>query len=331
MSLKRLTPQQYFDGIRACDRVAIGRAITLVESSLPTDQVLARALLDMLMPYTGASYRIGISGPPGVGKSTFIETFGSYLTSLGKKVAVLAIDPSSDLSKGSILGDKTRMEKLSTDPMAFVRPSATGGITGGVARKTREATYICEAAGYDVVLVETVGVGQSETAVRGMTDFFLLLALPGSGDGLQGIKKGIMEMADGIVVTKADADNLPKARLAKADLQNSLHYSRASATGWSPKVLTCSAVENSGISEVWAMLMEYRTMLLGEKLNKIRAQQQANWLHESVREVLLQAFFQDAAITAKMAEWASSSHTDQGPYALAERLVNGFRGNDVPL
>jgi LAO/AO transport system kinase len=325
MPPKRLSPKDYYDGILASDRVAMGRSITLVESNLPPDQALARTLLEMLMQHTGSAFRIGISGPPGVGKSTFIEAFGTYLTSLGKKVAVLVIDPSSDLTRGSILGDKTRMEMLSCNPNAFVRPSATGGITGGVARKTREAMYICEAAGYDVILVETVGVGQSETSVRGMTDFFLLLALPGSGDGLQGIKKGIMEMADGIVVTKADADNIARARLAKAELQNSLHYARASASGWSPKVLTCSSVENQGISEVWDMLNAYFNLMQGEKLAKIRISQRANWLRESVKEVLFQSFFNNVAVAETMNAWLQRNETSVGPYSLADELVKVYR------
>jgi LAO/AO transport system kinase len=235
------------------NRVALGRAITLIESKKLSDQKLADKLLEKILPHTGNSLRIGITGAPGVGKSTFIETFGKQLTSLGKKVAVLAVDPSSAKTKGSILGDRTRMEELSKDERAFIRPTSSGNFLGGVADKTRETILLCETAGYEIIIVETVGVGQSETAVRNMVDFFLLLQLAGAGDELQGIKKGIMEMADAIVITKADGENEKKAKQAQIEFQHALHLFQPTSF-WNPKVLTSSAIEKKGIDEVWKVI-----------------------------------------------------------------------------
>jgi LAO/AO transport system kinase len=248
---------RYRNEILASNRIVLSQAITLSESKLPADQSLAGELIDAVLPQTGKSVRIGITGVPGVGKSTFIEAFGKHLTGLGKKVAVLTIDPTSLKTKGSILGDKTRMEELSKDPLAFIRPSASGNALGGVSHATRESVLLCEAAGFEIIIIETVGVGQSEVAVRAMVDFFLLLMLPGAGDELQGIKKGIMEMADGIAITKADGVNIAKAKQAQNDYTNALHLFQPPVSGVSPKVVTTSALEKIGISETWKMIEEF--------------------------------------------------------------------------
>ncbi len=251
------TAKDYIEGIQTGEIGIMSKAITLVESSLPEHQQIAQEIIKYCLPHSGNSLRIGITGVPGVGKSTFIETFGKHLTSLGKKVAVLAIDPSSQRTKGSILGDKTRMEELSTDENAFIRPSPSAGSLGGVARKTRESIIICEAAGFDTIIVETVGVGQSETAVHSMVDFFLLLMLAGAGDELQGIKRGIMEMADAIVINKADGDNVNKAKLAKVEYENALHLYPPTESGWDPLVLLCSAINSEGVKETWDVIMRH--------------------------------------------------------------------------
>ena len=244
--------------MRAGDATVLARAITLVESTAPQHEAVAADLLKALLPHRDHSARIGITGIPGVGKSTFIEAFGLYLCEQGHRVAVLAVDPTSVVSGGSILGDKTRMEKLSRHSSAYIRPSPSGGALGGVTRKTRETITLCEAAGYDVILIETVGVGQSEIAVRSMTDFFLLLALTGAGDELQGIKKGIVEMADAIAVTKADEDNLVAAERLQLELSQVLHLLAPATAGWKPEVLTCSAMKGTGIPEVWAVVEKFR-------------------------------------------------------------------------
>jgi len=253
-----LALEEYVRGIRNADPAVLARAITLVESTAPQHGAVAADLMKALLPHRDHSVRVGITGVPGVGKSTFIEAFGLYLCEQGHRVAVLAVDPTSVISGGSILGDKTRMEKLSRHSSAYIRPSPSGGALGGVTRKTRETITLCEAAGYDVILVETVGVGQSEIAVRSMTDFYLLLALTGAGDELQGIKKGIVEMADAIAVTKADGDNLMAAERLKVELTQVLHLLAPATAGWKPEVLTCSAVKGSGIPEVWAVVEKFR-------------------------------------------------------------------------
>lgn len=252
-----LSIQQYVDGLKASDIAVLSKAITLIESSKLEHKQIAQELIDAILPLTGKSVRIGITGVPGVGKSTFIESFGMHLINEGKKVAVLAIDPSSSISKGSILGDKTRMEKLSIHPNAFIRPSASSGSLGGVTYKTREATLLCEAAGFDTIIIETVGVGQSETEVSTITDFFLLLMLAGAGDELQGIKRGIMEMADGIVITKADGANAAKAKGARAEYANALHFLPPNESGWIPEVKTCSSYEGVGINEIHEMIEKF--------------------------------------------------------------------------
>jgi len=270
-------------GILAGERSVLAKAITLAESTREDDHEQTDILLKRLLQYTGKSIRIAVTGVPGVGKSTFIESFGELLTNAGKKVAVLAIDPSSQKTKGSILGDKTRMEKLSRNASVFIRPSPSSQALGGVAFRTRETILLCEAAGFDVILIETVGVGQSETYVRRMVDFFLLLLLAGAGDELQGIKKGIMEMADGVVINKADGENLKSSQQAKADVHNALHMQELSLSGWAPKVLTMSAIENKGLSEVWKMIQEYQNFASGNGFfEKNREFQKMQWLDESV-------------------------------------------------
>ena len=273
-------------GIRENNRAALGRAITLVESNSPGDRDRAQELLTALLPSTGGAHRIGISGVPGVGKSTFIESFGLQLVDEGHRVAVLAVDPSSSVSKGSILGDKTRMEKLAASDGAFIRPSPTGGSLGGVARKTREAILVCEAAGYDVVLVETVGVGQSETAVAEMVDFFLLLKLAGAGDELQGIKRGILELADLIAINKADGDNIQATELARAEFGRALGILR-SEDDWQPKVVTSSGRTGAGLDEIWQLIREHHELLSGNgKLEERRSRQLLGWMWSLVDEGL---------------------------------------------
>jgi LAO/AO transport system kinase len=271
--------QQYRDGIMAGSIVMLGRAITLVESQLESDRLQAEELLQSLLPLTGKSIRLAVSGVPGVGKSTFIEAFGKHLTSHEHKVAVLAVDPTSSKTRGSILGDKTRMEELSKDPNAFVRPTATGGHLGGVAGKTRETILLCEAAGFDIIIVETVGVGQSEIAVRGMVDFVLLLMLAGAGDELQGIKKGIIEIADGIAINKADGDNIPNAKKAQAELSHALHLVSSVTT-----VVTCSALTKEGLDEIWKMIEAF--MNEGSWIEN-RDRQRREWMEESLNELVL--------------------------------------------
>ena len=275
-------------GVQARDATVLARAITLIESTAPQHAEEAAELMKLLLPHRDHSVRIGITGVPGVGKSTFIEVFGLYLCEQGHRVAVLAVDPTSVVSGGSILGDKTRMEKLSRHPAAYIRPSPSGGALGGVTRKTRETITLCEAAGYDVILIETVGVGQSEIAVRSMTDFFLLLALTGAGDELQGIKKGIVEMADAIAVTKADGDNLVAAERLQLELSQVLHLLAPATVGWKPEVLTCSALKGSGIPEVWAVVEKFRKeMTASGEWDARRLRQVQEGLVEFAREQVL--------------------------------------------
>lgn len=292
MALKtRLSVHEYAHGIQAGDRIVLAKAITLAESNLESDQKQSAELFEKIIHLTGKSVRIGITGVPGVGKSTFIETFGKHITDLGKKIAVLTIDPSSSITHGSILGDKTRMETLSKNPQAFIRPTASGNTLGGVASSTREAMLLCEAAGYDVILVETVGVGQSEIAVKNMVDFFLLLMLAGAGDELQGIKKGIMEMADAIVITKTDGDNVRKATEARADYQHALHLFPPSKSGWITKVLTCSALAQTGIAETWNMIEDFQALTQPSGyFTENRKQQSIAWLREYFDGLLLRDF-----------------------------------------
>ncbi|NOT74564.1 MAG: methylmalonyl Co-A mutase-associated GTPase MeaB [Cyclobacteriaceae bacterium] len=285
MSLTKpiINASDLFREIRQGNRSGLAKAITLVESTKESDRQIAEELLKKLLPFTGTSIRIAVTGVPGAGKSTFIESFGDLLTKHDKKVAVLAIDPSSQLTKGSILGDKTRMEQLSRNPNVFIRPSPTSQALGGVSFHTRETILLCEAAGFNIILIETVGVGQSETNVKSMVDFFLLLLLAGAGDELQGIKKGIMEMADGVVINKADGENIKPSQQAKADVQNALHLQLSSPSGWSAKVLTISALENTGIEEVWKMIHEYQEFTTSNGFfSENRRLQKKEWLEESI-------------------------------------------------
>lgn len=284
---QRLSTEEYVKGITSGDRVILAKAISLAESSLTEDQRQTNELLAQIADKTGNAIRIGITGVPGVGKSTFIEAFGKYITSLHKRIAVLTIDPSSQVTKGSILGDKTRMDELSKSPLAFIRPSASGNTLGGTTGKTRACILLCEAAGYDVIIVETVGVGQSETGVKNLVDFFLLLMLAGAGDELQGIKKGIMEMADAIVITKADGDNIQKAKEAQADYQHALHLFAESGSVWRPKVLTSSALTNTGIEEAWKTIESFRNQMQHSgQFNQQRRQQNIAAFHEAFDQLI---------------------------------------------
>ena len=284
-------PQYYVQGVMDCNRRVIAKTITLIESSLPVHQELARTIIDLLLPCTGKAVRLGITGVPGVGKSVFIESLGTMLVKKGHRVAVLAVDPSSKRSGGSVLADKTRMEKLSVEEKAFIRPSPSGGTLGGVARKTRETMIICEAAGFDVVIVETVGVGQSETTVASMVDFFLVLMIAGAGDEIQGIKKGILELADAIAVNKADGDNVEKAEVARKQYETAIHFLAPSSLTWTPPILTCSALEMIGIEEIWQAVLEHREKFMetGE-LEANRKKQAVDWMWSLVKEGLKDQF-----------------------------------------
>lgn len=290
--LKKKSQKELLAGILKGDTAALSKGITLIESKAKKHQKQAQALVTACLPHTVDSIRIGITGVPGVGKSTFIEQFGQLFLDRGHKVAVLAVDPSSSISHGSILGDKTRMESLVKADNAFIRPSASGDSLGGVARKTREAIVLCEATGYDVVLIETVGVGQSETAVHSMTDFFLLLKLAGAGDELQGIKRGIIEMADAIVINKADGQNEKAARLAKAEFNRALHLYPEKENGWSPKTLTCSALENKGVAEIYDLIASYSTKTKESGFFAQKRQQQEHyWFRETISNTVLDNFY----------------------------------------
>lgn len=304
----------------------LSRAITLIESTLLTDQLIAEKVMEGILPHTGNSIRIGITGVPGVGKSTFIESFGKILVDKGHKVAVLAVDPSSQQSKGSILGDKTRMENLAADKRAYIRPSPAGSTLGGVSARTREAMLLCEAAGFDVVLIETVGVGQSEIAVKGMVDFFLLLMLAGAGDELQGIKKGIIEMCDALVINKADGANMEAAKIAKREYANALHLFSAKDNAWIPQVKTCSATERTGLEEIWKMVSEYRQRMSANGFwEKNRAEQRINWLHEHVRFLLERSFFQNIEIKKQLDQILPDITSGKiSPIAKARELVDLF-------
>jgi len=314
--------------IRGRDRRALARAITLVESMRPDHVEQARELLGALMPYTGGSIRVGISGAPGVGKSTFIESLGGLLTGPGMRVAVLAVDPSSSLSGGSILGDKTRMENLARDERAFVRPCPAGTSSGGVARRTRESLLLCEAAGYDVVIVETVGVGQSETAVADMTDVFILLLQPGGGDELQGIKRGILELADLVLVNKADGDMIARATHSAADYQHALQLLSARTKGWSVPVQTCSALEGTGIEEAWDAVERYIALLKGaSRLEQRRAEQAVAWMWRAATDGLLDALRHDPRVRERVEDLERAVRDKTVPATVAAvEIVDLFLG-----
>ena len=316
------TAGELVEGILKGDRTVLSRAVTLVESTNPDHQKVAQEVIEKCLPHSGKSRRIGITGVPGAGKSTSIDVFGLHVLKQGGKLAVLAIDPSSERTKGSILGDKTRMEKLSVQPDAFIRPSPSAGSLGGVARKTRETIVLCEAAGFDNIFVETVGVGQSETAVHSMVDFFLLIQLAGTGDELQGIKRGIMEMADGIVINKADGDNIQRANLAMAQFRNALHLFPPTASGWTPEVLTYSGYFEIGIDKVWDMIDRYFKFAKDNGYFERRRTEQARyWMYETINEQLRNHFYNDPEVEAMV-------KLDEGR-VLANKLSSFVAAKDV--
>ena len=320
------TSAELISGIVNKNKVALSRAITLVESSNALHLEKANEVIQGCLPFANKSIRIGITGVPGVGKSTFIEAFGTYLTQLGKKVAVLAVDPSSSLSKGSILGDKTRMAALAVNPNAFIRPSASGESLGGVARKTREAIILCEAAGFDTILIETVGVGQSETVVHGMVDFFLLLKISGAGDELQGIKRGIMEMADAIVINKADGDNIKKANLAKTEFANALQLFPDKKSGWKPTVAVCSSTAHTGIDLVWETILRYEALTRANLyFENNRQQQNEFWMFETINEQLKLNFYADVNIQKKLKFFKTAVQNHEiSPFEAAKQILNFY-------
>jgi LAO/AO transport system kinase len=293
--------QKLASTLREGSRTALARCISIIESQKQDDRIIANALLRELIPHSGNSIRIGISGVPGAGKSTFIEAFGSWLCSMGRKVAVLAVDPSSELSKGSILGDKTRMNELAVNERAFIRPSPSAGNLGGVARRTRESIYLCEAAGFDTILVETVGVGQNEIAVHHMVDLFLLLSLAGAGDELQGIKRGITELADIILVNKADGDNLPRAKAARQDLLRAMHFMPEKASAWVPEIILTSALEKKGLKETWENILRFEHQTKqSDYFYQHRKNQQLNWFQELLKDALWHHFMSAPGISAEL-------------------------------
>jgi len=318
--------KELVDGILAGNITALSRAITLVESTNSNHLAKANEVINACLPHANKSVRIGITGVPGVGKSTFIEAFGKHLTGLGKKVAVLAVDPSSTISHGSILGDKTRMEELVKDPNAYIRPSASGETLGGVARKTRETITLCEACGYDTIIIETVGVGQSETAVHSMVDFFLLLKIAGAGDELQGIKRGIMEMADAIVINKADGDNIKKSQFAKMEFNRALHLFPAKKSGWIPTTATCSAITHEGIPEVWETIGKFLELTQGNNyFFEKRKEQNQYWMLETINEQLKSNFYNNPEIQQLLDSNKKAVQNDEiSPFAAASLLLKKY-------
>ncbi|OGR12107.1 MAG: ATPase/protein kinase [Desulfobacterales bacterium RIFOXYA12_FULL_46_15] len=317
-------PDNYIQGILSCNRRMVAKTITLIESSLKEHQQAAFKVMGKILPHTGNSIRLGVTGVPGVGKSTFIENLGVYLADIGHKVAVLAVDPTSRRSGGSILGDKTRMEKLSAHENAFIRPSPAGETLGGVAARTREIMLVCEAAGFDVILVETVGVGQSETSVASMVDFFLVLMIAGAGDELQGIKKGVLEMADGLAINKADGDNLAAVEKAKTDLETALHFIRPETLTWSPPVLTCSSVVEGGTKKVWDMILDHNQKFKtsGEFMQR-RRHQSLEWMWTLVEEGLKKRFQDNKKINEKIPGISQQVENEKiSPAAAADMLLS---------
>lgn len=325
MIKSRLSLDEYEKGVVSGNRVILSRAITLIESTLVEDQELGSQLLDRLLPHTGNSIRIGITGIPGVGKSTFIESFGGMLTT-HSKVAVLAIDPSSEKTRGSILGDKTRMTELSRNPNAYIRPSPTATNLGGVASRTREVMLLCEAAGFNIILIETVGVGQSETVVKGMVDFFLLLMIAGAGDEMQGIKKGIVEMADTIAINKDDAADTASVQQAREAYQQALHLLNAEQGGWKPKVVTCSGLTGSGMEDIWAIIQKYiQKRKDAGQFETFRAEQHLRWMHESISSLLKANFYANPKILKSLPELEKSiKEGKKHPILAARELIALF-------
>ncbi|MDE5418688.1 methylmalonyl Co-A mutase-associated GTPase MeaB [Labilibaculum sp. DW002] len=323
---KKHTVDDFVKGILDGNMAILSQAITLVESAKFEHQKIAQEIIERCLPHSGKSTRIGITGVPGAGKSTFIEAFGKHVTSMGHKLAVLAIDPSSERTKGSILGDKTRMEELAVDPHAYIRPSPSAGSLGGVARKTRESLILCEAAGFDTILIETVGVGQSETAVHSMVDFFLLIQIAGAGDELQGIKRGIMEMADAIAINKCDGSNVTKAQLARVQFENALHLFPLSPSQWSPKVLTCSSIEKKGVDDIWNTIMDYckHTFENGYFDNR-RSEQAKYWMYETINEQLRDNFYHDNVIKNMIPDFETKVLNDEmSSFIAAYKLLNTY-------
>ncbi|MBA3679659.1 MAG: methylmalonyl Co-A mutase-associated GTPase MeaB [Bacteroidetes bacterium] len=322
-------PQFYIDGIIKSDIAILSKAITIIESQNEKHHLLAEKIIDGIIERTGKSFRLGITGVPGVGKSTFIESFGNEVLKNGHKLAVLAIDPSSDKTKGSILGDKTRMEELSTKKNVFIRPSPSSGNLGGVGRATYETILLCEAAGFDFVIIETVGVGQSEIAVSKITDFFLLLMLAGAGDELQGIKRGIMEMADALVITKADGANLEKAKAARSEYAHAMHLFQASESGWIPKTLVCSSTENKGIDTIFKMIDEYKNFTISNNFfQQKRKDQQFDLFLNTIDEQLKQKFYSDPKINSTIEKLRSDKDQNFQPFSSAKKLLNNFFKKD---
>ena len=321
----------YIDGVLEGNRRVIAKTITLVESSLTAHQELAKKIIDTLLPYSGRAVRIGITGVPGVGKSAFIESFGMMLLNDEHRIAVLAVDPSSKKSGGSVMGDKTRMERLSVEESAFIRPSPSGGTLGGVARKTRETMIVCEAAGFDVMVVETVGVGQSETTVASMVDFFLVLMLSGAGDELQGIKKGVLELADAIAITKADGDNIEKAKRARKEYETALHLINPSSSNWSPPVVTCSALKLEGVDNIWDIVLNHREKLKSTgEFEENRKSQSIEWMWSLVEEGLKDQFYKNPdvkKILPKISKEVEKGRT--APTAAAYKLLSVFSDKKI--
>lgn len=324
---QQLSAKSYIEAILNGDRVSLGQAITIIESTRQKDQELATEIVDGCLPYSNRSIRIGITGAPGVGKSTFVESFGSYLLTQNKKLAVLAVDPSSHISGGSILGDKTRMDQLSATTNAFIRPSPSGDSLGGVARKTREAMILCEAAGYDTILVETVGVGQSEFMVHSMVDCFLLLLLPGAGDELQGIKRGIVEMADMVLINKADGERKKLAERTKKDYRNALHLFPPKASKWTPKAIVCSALEQQGMEDIWKTVVSYFKLIQDNNFfQQNRTSQSKYWLHTSIQQGLQDAFFENEKILEELKKVEKAVLDNQlSPFKGASQLLKFFK------
>lgn len=319
-----INPQDYVDGVLSNNRLMLARTITLIESTLPEHQRLARIIVDQLLPHTGKGIRVGITGVPGAGKSTYIESFGTMLTEMGHRVAVLAIDPSSSRSGGSILGDKTRMEKLAVNDKAFIRPSPSSGTLGGVGRKTRETMLVCEAAGYDVTIIETVGVGQSETTVASMVDFFLVLMIAGAGDELQGIKKGVLEVADAIIINKADGDNIHRAELARKEYESALHMLMPNSPYWTPPVLTCSSIEATGLDKIWETINDHRRKMTdsGEMAEK-RKTQALDWMSFLLDDGLQQWFYTNPRVKEVLPGLQADVEAKKtSPTAAADVLLN---------